>query len=255
MDIYVNISILIDETTSLSCKLTLIVYINAALPFIFRLDEISDQKADTILKTLIDCLNEHGRTEDYLQQNFVAFTSDGASTMLGQQSGVAKQLLEKFPDIVWHCLDVSDPVDEVCGVNNLKYLWINYIHKCAAELDHQQSGKIGCILNTRCVASSFRTVSAVWQGYSVLFAKDDVRRSSTDRNMYNESLKCLLSRQFILVLAIMYDALAELAMLSATLQNRGTTVVYADIFIQRIIRFIESLKEKAGTRLECLRLK
>ncbi|KAJ8887664.1 hypothetical protein PR048_013882 [Dryococelus australis] len=57
----------------------------------------------------------------------VTFTSDSASTMLGNQSGVAKQLLEKFKYIfVWQCVNhrlelaISDAVNEFCGVNNFQ---------------------------------------------------------------------------------------------------------------------------------------
>ncbi|KAJ8887665.1 hypothetical protein PR048_013883 [Dryococelus australis] len=67
------------------------------------------------------------------------------------------------------------------------------LQECAAKLD-QQIDKIRHILNI----SSFRTVSAVWNGYSVLFgnflqAKEDMRKSSRDRNTYNELLKHLSS--------------------------------------------------------------
>ncbi|KAK9679704.1 hypothetical protein QE152_g39791 [Popillia japonica] len=46
----------------------------------------------------------------------------------------------------------------------------------------------------------------------------------------------------------MYDILAELSMVSECLQNRQTTVVYADKLIRRSIAFFECLKEKPSTK-------
>ncbi|CAG9839672.1 unnamed protein product [Diabrotica balteata] len=42
----------------------------------------------------------------------------------------------------------------------------------------------------------------------------------------------------------MYDILEEFSMLSEALQNRDTTVVYADKLIRRRIGFFKTLKEK-----------
>lgn len=163
-------------------------------------------------------------------------------------------------------LALADAVDEVGGVNHFQIfmdkLYTLYsrspmnqrqLADCAGELD-QQINKIGRILSTRWVASSFRTIAAIWFAYSSLFshfskAKEDMSRTSTDRNMYNGLLKRLSSRQFLLDLAIMYDILAEISMLSEALQHKNTTVFYADKLIRRCIRFIESLKEKPGTRV------
>ncbi|GBN32589.1 hypothetical protein AVEN_138867-1 [Araneus ventricosus] len=50
----------------------------------------------------------------------------------------------------------------------------------------------------------------------------------------------------------MYDILAELSVLSESLQSRKSTIVYADKII-RSITFFEALKEKPGTK--CLEVK
>ncbi|KAJ8879478.1 hypothetical protein PR048_020086 [Dryococelus australis] len=50
--------------------------------------------------------------------------------------------------------------------------------------------------------------------------------------------------------AIMYDILAEIALLSESLQSRRMTIAYTDKLIRRCIIFILNLKEKPGT--ECL---
>uniref|UniRef100_A0A6P7H088 E3 SUMO-protein ligase KIAA1586-like n=1 Tax=Diabrotica virgifera virgifera TaxID=50390 RepID=A0A6P7H088_DIAVI len=126
------------------------------------------------------------------------------------------------------------------------------LSECASKLE-QQLQKIGKVLGTRWVASSYRAVSAVWYGYSAIYnhfekAKTDKNRSSTERSMYCGLSRQLSSLQFLLNLAIIYDILAELPMLSEALQNRETTVVYADKLIRRSIRFFETLKETPGTK-------
>lgn len=53
--------------------------------------------------------------------------SDGASVMLGKNSGVATRLTAKYPNLfTWHCMShklelaVSDVVDEVHAINHFK---------------------------------------------------------------------------------------------------------------------------------------
>lgn len=56
--------------------------------------------------------------------------------------------------------------------------------------------------------------------------------------MYSGLSKKLSSTEFILNLAIMYDILAELLMLSESLKNQETNVYYADKLIRRSMRFL-----------------
>lgn len=279
-----KISIIIDECTSLGAKSALIVYLKCEtskeLPpnFLFLdLIELPNESADTVLRALLNCLNEHCFCDDYLKENLVAFASDGASVMLGKKSGVAEKLAQNYPNIIpWHCMNhrielaVSDSVDDVGAVNHFQIfmdkLYTLYskspknqreLAKCAHELDLQLN-KIGRILGTRWVASSFKSVTAVWYGYQALHshfnkAKDDKSRTPTERAMYNGLIKRLTSIQFLFDLAIMYDILAELSLLSESLQSRKMTVVYADKIIRRSIQFFEALKDKPGAK--CLEVK
>ena len=126
-----KISVLIDESTTLSKKSTLIVYLKCQSvrfnePHFIFLDLIELQKgtASAITEALFSCLSQYVFNDVYLKQNLISFTSDGASVMLGKTSGFAKRLMEKYPDIiVWHCLNhrlepsVGDAVSDVVGVN------------------------------------------------------------------------------------------------------------------------------------------
>ncbi|KAJ8893753.1 hypothetical protein PR048_006353 [Dryococelus australis] len=49
-------------------------------------------------------------------------------------------------------------------------------------------------------------------------------------------------------LAIKYDIIAEISLLSESLQNRNMTVAYADKLIRRCIIFIDNIKEKPWTK-------
>lgn len=279
-----KISVIIDESTTLGSKSTLIVYLKCEFskeqpPHFLFLDliELNGQTSEIIVESLLDCLSKHGFDDNYLKENLISFASDGASTMLGKKSGVAERLLKLYPGIiVWHCMNhrlelaLGDAIDEVGSINHFQ-IFMDKIYslyskspknqrelaECASALE-QEIQKIGKTLGTRWVASSFRAVSSVWYGYSSIYnhfekAKVDKDRTSTDRAMYSGLSKNFSSSQFLLNLAIMYDVLAELAMLSESLQDRKTTVVYADKLIRRSIRFFESLKEKPGTKyLEAL---
>jgi len=98
-------------------------------PLTFFLDmvELSVADAKTIKLALLTCLASHGIDEAYLKKHFICFAADGASTMLGNKSGVATLLLTDFPNlVVWHCcnhrleLAVGDTITEVAGINNFQ---------------------------------------------------------------------------------------------------------------------------------------
>ena len=72
------------------------------------------------------------------------------------------------------------------------------------------------ILSTRWVASSYRTIKAVWQQYHALHrhfsnASVDPKRSSTERYMFSGLVNHLSNATFVQNLGIMYDALEELS--------------------------------------------
>ncbi|KAK9693494.1 protein of unknown function (DUF4371) [Popillia japonica] len=129
-----KISILIDESTSLSDKSTLIVYLKCETskdlpPNVLFLDliELPNQTADSIFEALLGCLKKYGFDREYLKENLVAFACDGASVMLGKKSGVVEKLLQEFPNIVpWHCMNhrielaVSDSISDVGAVNHFQ---------------------------------------------------------------------------------------------------------------------------------------
>lgn len=191
--------------------------------------------------------------------------------MTGRVSGLATLLRQEFPSLIftWHCLAhrlelaVGDTVREVGGINHFKIfldsLYSTYsmspkntrqLLTCANELGLQLR-KIGKMLDTRWVASSFRTVGAVWNDFKALSqhflkASTDSTRDSKERSKYVGLHGKLTSYSFVNDLAIMLDALRELKDLSESLQHTDMTIVRANQLVQRQVRIFRSMKNTAG---------
>lgn len=270
-------SLTIDESTSLSNKSCLVVYIRTRLEgmkdphnIFLTLIELCDLSAAGILKSMLDDLKRLGLTENFIQNNLISFTSDGAAVMLGKKSGLSKLLRDKYPGIlIWHCLNhrlelsVHDSIEEVTGINHFKIFMdkvrsvysaspknSRQLEECAKDL-HQEILKIGRVLDVRWVASSFRTVKAVWQDYKALHkhfeqASNDYTRDSGDRSVYSGLVKMLSSASFVHNLALMYDALEELADLSLQLQNSSVNLIQAHNDISMTIKVFESRIDHPG---------
>lgn len=273
-----KLCVLIDESTTISGKSVLVVCLRSALvdanpeTFFWELIELSGTTADAITKALIECLERHF-TEDFLEQCLVSFACDGASVMLGKKAGVASKLCSKFPGIfVWHCLNhrlelaVGDVIKEVSGLNHFQIffdkLYSLYhaspknqreLGQCAQEVG-QRLLMIGRVLSIRWVASSERSVRAVWQNYRVLHdhfckAANDTSRDTRDRAKYKGLDDVLTSVAFVSNLGLMYDALTELSDLSRQLQKREMTLPEADGLLSRVIRVFESMISIPGSHV------
>ncbi|KAF3844474.1 hypothetical protein F7725_007637 [Dissostichus mawsoni] len=265
-----KLSVLIDEATSISHKSAMIVNLKASVDgatpeFLFlELVELESQRAKDIEEALLNCLDTAGFTEEWLQKNWVSFVSDGASVMLGKNSGVATRLTARYPNLfTWHCMNhrlelaVSDAVDEVQAVNHFK-VFLEKIHNLysqsnknsrelleAAQEVGSQVLKIGRVLSTRWVASSFRSVKANFEN-----AAGDQTRSSKERQTYRGLARRMQSKEFLCDLGLMFDALSELANLSQQLQAHSVTLLRADHLLKRTIRVLASFKDTQGEKLE-----
>jgi hypothetical protein len=126
-----KISVIVDESTTLSKVSVLVVYIQIELnePCMVFLDliELENTTADHIYICIIHTLNIYGFSDSFLNRNFISFCSDGASVMLGNKSGVARKLREKFPNIIiWHCaahrlqLALGDSIKKIRELNHFE---------------------------------------------------------------------------------------------------------------------------------------
>ena len=124
-----------------------------------------------------------GFSHDFLKENLIAIDIDGAAAMKRIKKGDITLMKNDFPQILtWHCanhrleLSVGDEIKKKyfpSQVNHLKsfldklYALYHQSPKKARDLKQQAEEleleilKIDRILGTGCVASSFRTLSAV----------------------------------------------------------------------------------------------
>ncbi|KAL1475368.1 hypothetical protein MTO96_037332 [Rhipicephalus appendiculatus] len=148
------------EMRKTMCRATIEVFLD--------LVEAVDATATGIKDSLLTCLQSHGVTVDVLKDKLIAFASDGASVMLGKQSGVAKLLEDSFPHLItWYCfahrleLAVGDSVRDVEGINHFKIfmdkLYCLYssspknrreLESCARDLNTSLL-RLGKVLDTR----------------------------------------------------------------------------------------------------------
>lgn len=265
-----KISVMVDESTTVANKTGLVIHIRACLagkPTTFFLDLVFLPLTDavSISKAILHTLNKYGFSDDFLRKHFICFASDGASVMTGCKSGVATRLKDQYPHLVlWHCanhrleLAVGDTVSEVSGLNHFKifmdslYSLYSQSPKLTHELEESakevssELKKIGRVLDTRWSASSLRTVKAVWSSHYAL--------SNHFQGKMNDNAKCkglydtLTSQNFITNLAIMHDALEEIARLSLSLQNRNVSMVVAHRLIDQTVKTFESLASNPGQK-------
>jgi len=278
-----KLAVLIDESTSLSQKSVMVVHLKTCFTkddvicepemIFLTLCELQNQTAEEITDCLLQSLKSFGFTDEYLKENWIAFVSDGASVMMGRSSGVAKRLLDIYPNLfVWHCLNhrlelaVNDAVDEVGAINHFKifleslYSLYSRSSKNKRELQkisdevHSQCLKIGRVLDVRWVSSSFRTVSAVYKSFAALcrhfeMCSEDGSRDSRERQKFRGLLNKLSSQEFLQDLGLMFDTLHELSQLSLELQRSGITLPQADRAIKRTVRVLHSFKDEPGEKM------
>jgi hypothetical protein len=160
---------------------------------------------------------------------------------------------------------VHDTASEVAGVNHFKIfmdkLYCVYhmsprnrteLHACARELGVQLLA-IGKMLDTRWIASSVRTIRAVWQNYAALHAHfvraseaQNSGRDSKERAMYAGLAKRISTHEFVGNLGTLYDACQELSELSTELQKRTLSLPDGHRAIARQVRVLESMIDRRG---------
>ena len=105
-----KISILIDESATLSRKEILVICLRFSMDYdgtcqnnILRSYRIRKWNYLANHNVFINRLNMYGLTTEFLKGNLICFSCDGASTMIGEKSCVTTELSKLFPSIiVWH---------------------------------------------------------------------------------------------------------------------------------------------------------
>ena len=150
-----KVSVFIDESTSVASQSVLIVYLRSEISdgcvntFFLDIIELKRTDAETIEAELLKCLSKHGFSSSYLNDNLIGACSDGASVMLGRNSGVLERLKNKYNKLFkWHCLchrielGVADAIEEVPGVNHI----IIFLTSCMRCIINLQRISMNCQL-------------------------------------------------------------------------------------------------------------
>ena len=259
-----KICVIVDEASTISNKPVVIIFLkiedcDLSPTIFFDLVELEGQGAEQIYASLLKSLHDGGFDGEYLRNNSIAFCSDGASVMLGRNSGVGIRLSNDYPNIVlWHCLNhrlqlvLDDSVNDIKQVNHFK-IFMDKIYtifhqsnknqmqlfKISEELG-QQILKIGRVLGPRWAACSLRSALAVWRAYPALY------KYFSSEAKHSGMAARLCNKHFLEDLALMIDILQEISLLSNALQARSLTLIKAEKLIKRTIKAFEMLQESKG---------
>jgi hypothetical protein len=103
-----KISEIIEESTTLSNKSTMKIYVRLYLAnygmdypgnLFLDLIELQSDKENGLFQALLDCLQLYDMKKLFCSY-LVSVTCDGAALMLGRKSGVAKLLKGEFPSVI-----------------------------------------------------------------------------------------------------------------------------------------------------------
>ncbi|KAJ1137229.1 hypothetical protein NDU88_003642 [Pleurodeles waltl] len=271
-----KITVIVDENTNILNKPALIIYLRGAfgdqskpVTVFFGLVELQEINSLATKMALLQYFENVGISMSLLNEIWIAVCSDGPAIVFSKE--VIDLLRSDFPNIAlsWHCLAhrlelvVADVIDYVAGINHFKIfmdsLYATYsmsprnarqLEMAANELVIQLQ-KIGKMLDTRWVASSYGTVRAVWHCFPALCkhfedASKDPSRPTRDRGKYEGLLNKLTSCSFIKELGLMCDALEQLNDLSELLQRLDMTIVNAHRCLLNQVHRFTAMKDTPG---------
>ncbi|XP_056091376.1 E3 SUMO-protein ligase KIAA1586-like [Rhinichthys klamathensis goyatoka] len=272
-----RVSITIDEST-IHGSPYLIIYVRCDVSgkgdvdnvFLDLVELTNGVDAESIYNSMMASLHKARMDDDFLKTHLISIATDGAAVLTGKASGLVVRLKERFPNVQSvHCLAhrlelaVKDALKEVAGTNQFEFfiskLYSLYnqstrnarlLREAAAELNVEIL-KIGQIFTIRWVASSFKTVKAVWKDFPALAlhfktASEDTSRNDLERQKYKGLLKHLVNSGFVEDLAVMKDILRELQSLSLKLQKREMSLVDSSLAIQQTINVLAAMKTTGG---------
>lgn len=272
-----SLSLMIDESTSLSTNASLIIYLRGNLNgrvenvFLSLVDLHGCETSQHISNTVLKCFDDVALDSNYLKNSLIGMATDGASNMTGRHSGVAAQLKNHYPLLnSFHCmahrleLATADALKAVTATNHFE-IFISELHnvysqspklraqlQSAAEDINTVVQRIGYIFSIRWVASSGRTVDAVWKSYAALVkhfqtVSLDNTVTSSIRAKFTGLLNKLTSETFVKNLGLMRDILTELRCLSEKLQREDVTVVDSMRWLQQTIQVFTKHKTDFGS--------
>lgn len=269
-------SLLFDESTSVSVKTCLILYIrimynNEINNWFLDLLELSSQTGNDIADSLLEVLHKFGFTDDILKRRLIGICTDGASNLQGEIKGALALLKQKIDTefIIFHCmahkleLAIHDVLKTSTELSHFQMFAESlYSHfsrspknrnqlEIVAKEVHTELLKIGRIFDIRWVASSLRSVQAIWQNYPALVKHFetlslDMCKNARDRSKCNGISQKLKKWLFVYELTIIKEALEVVKSLSLFLQRKSSSLRTANAEISNTIKTLSALKEYDG---------
>jgi hypothetical protein len=275
-----KISIMVDESTTLSVKCALVIYIRTTFDdevtnYFLTLVELQDKTGRGIAECILAATTDCGLSNGYLQSNLIGFCSDGASSMIGRHSGAAVCLQEILGVqlVSIHCmahrleLAAHSVVKSINSVSHFKILCEEFHNvyaqstKRLLELEvaardlSQEILKIGKVFDVRWLMSSYSAVRALWIDLAPLqlhMARlaDDANLSGKDKARFKGLKLQLRSWHIIAEIALMKDALENLSHFSLYLQQRDANILNVGDHLTILIRTLTSMKTECGRALK-----
>ena len=276
-------SIMVDESTTLSGKTALIIYVripveNEVCNLFFSLVELTSKAtAANIANAIYQSLTESGVKHEILQLQMIGFASDGASVMRGENAGTVVHLKEilKSDFRSFHCmahrleLAVNGAVKSSGEIQRLQmftdslYAFYSKSPKNMYELsgiaDSLQTElfKITQIFTVRWVFSTYRAVGALVADYSSLCkhmeeVSNDTKRRAKERATCSGFAKKMTEWQFVAELLLLADTLEVLWYFSAFLQQQSASLIDVKHKLSVTTTTLFEMKKTAGTSLSKL---
>jgi hypothetical protein len=276
-------SVMVDESTTLSGKTGLIIYVripveNEVCNLFFSLVELtSGATAENIADAIYQSLVANGVKPEVLQHRMIGFASDGASVMRGEHAGTAVRLKAMLNSDFksFHCmahrleLAVNGAVKSCGEIKRLQMLTDSlyaFYHRSpknmyelsgVAESLQKELVKITQIFTVRWVFSTYRAVNAFVTDYSSLCkhlkqASDDTKRKAAERATCRGFAIKLTEWLFVAELLLLADTLEVLWNLSAFLQQRSASLTDVKHKLTVVLTTLTAMKNAAGLSLSKL---
>lgn len=267
-------SIMIDESTSVSAKCCLVIYIRLVFDdevtnYFFDLVEIEQKDGKSIANGIVKALTDNGLSANVLKEALIGFASDGASAMTGIYSGATKHLQEIL-DVklcTFHCmahrleLAVNGVVKNISAASHFRMLCEEfhniYVHSTKRQVLLQSAAKelslqilkIGRVFDVRWLMSTCSAVNAIWRDLAALqshmdFLSKDGSTAVKDRAKFSGLHRKLQTWKVVAELGLMRDAVHEL--------SRDSSVLTVGVHLEVLLRALTAMKEICGSTLRVI---
>jgi hypothetical protein len=267
-------SLMFDESTTCSNKSCVILYIrvmyeNEPCNFLFSVLQLESATGEVVLQAVLNELEAYNINDSVLKKQLVGVATDGAAAMQGCYKGATTLLKKRLGTniVIVHCMNhkLELAVNDVVRSNNIishlamfmdtLYSVFSQSPKNAAELE-AVSNELGSelfkarkLFSIRWLASSYESISAIWNSYPgfVEFferSSSDTSRSSKERAKFIGLANKMKTPEFVMELALLKEALQVLKSFSLYLQKRDSSAIEVESELKEVIKQLSVMEHK-----------